>query len=61
MSQSNVFQVFMAAGVQMKVTFGVSTLRSDFIATERERADRLASAHLNVSTVHRNIIQPSSV
>jgi hypothetical protein len=60
MSQSNVFQVFMAAGVQTKVTFGVSTLRSDFIATEWERADRLPAAHLNVSTLHRNILQPSS-
>lgn len=53
MSQSNVFQVFMAAGVQMKVTFGVSTLCSDFIATEQDRIDSLASAHLNVSTFHR--------
>jgi hypothetical protein len=44
----------------MKVTFGVSTLCSDFMATEPERADRLASAHLNVSTLHRNILQPSS-
>jgi hypothetical protein len=60
MTQSNVFQVFMAAGVEMKVTFGVSTLCSDFIATEWERADSLASAHLNVSTFHRNILQPSS-
>jgi len=50
----------MAAGVQMKVTFGVSTLCSDFIATERETADRLASAHLNVSTFYKNILQPSS-
>jgi len=60
MFQSNVFQVFMAAGVQIKVTIGVSTLCSDFIATERERADRLPSDHLNVSTFHRNILQPSS-
>jgi len=50
----------MAAGVQMKVTFGVSTLCSNFKATERERADRLPSDHLNVSTFHRNILQPSS-
>jgi hypothetical protein len=50
----------MTAGVQMKVTFGVSTLCSDFIATELERADRLASAQLNVSIFHRNIFQPSS-
>jgi hypothetical protein len=60
MSQSNVFQMFMAAAVQMKVTCGVSTLCSDFKATERERTDSLASAHLNVSTFHRNILQPSS-
>jgi hypothetical protein len=60
MSQSNVFQAFMAAGVQMKVTFGVSTLCSDFIATERETAYRLASARLNVSTFRKNILQPSS-
>jgi hypothetical protein len=50
----------MAAGVQINVTFGVSTLCNDFIATEQERADRLASAHLNVSTCHKNILQPSS-
>jgi hypothetical protein len=60
MSQSNVFQVFMATGVQMKVIFGFSTLCSNFIATERERADRLPTDHLNISTFHRNILQPSS-
>jgi len=60
MSQSTVLQVFMAAGVQINVIFGVSTLCNDFIATERERADRLASAHLNVPTCHKNILQPSS-
>jgi hypothetical protein len=50
----------MAAGVQINVIFGVSTLCNDFIATEWERADRLASAHLYVSTCHKNILQPSS-
>jgi hypothetical protein len=50
----------MAAGVQMMVTSGVSTLCNDFVATEWEKADRIASAHLNVSAFQRNILLPSS-